>query len=263
KSFLGAAELEQADDKTVESVTGSAVGFAGPVNCDAKRIVFDYGVAQVQGAITGANKTDYHFAGVRPGRDFVISEEADIVEAIDGDLCPECGKPMITRKGIEVGHIFKLGKKYTESMKVNVLDNNGKAVVPLMGCYGIGVTRTLAAVIEQHHDEKGLIWPKAVAPFDVHLVGIGKSDDEKTAIDEVYTTLLSDGLEVLYDDRKLSPGVKFADADLLGLPVRITCGKSYFQDGELEIKIRKTGEQLTVKPDDLLKKVREIFAGLD
>ena len=136
-------------------------------------------------------------------------------------------------------------------------------MVPLMGCYGIGVTRTLAAVIEQHHDEKGLMWPTAVAPFDVHLVGIGKSEEEKAAIDEVYTALLSDGLEVLYDDRKLSPGVKFADADLLGLPVRITCGKSYFQDGELEIKIRKTGEQLTVKPDVLAKKIRDLIAGLD
>ncbi|MDA3901731.1 MAG: proline--tRNA ligase [Spirochaetes bacterium] len=260
KNYLQATDIEQADDETVVAVTKSSVGFAGPVRSEAPRIIFDSAVANIHGAITGANKTDYHFTGVEPGRDFVIEEEADLVEAVEGDLCPDCGEPMITRKGIEVGHIFKLGKKYTESMKVSVLDNNGKAVVPLMGCYGIGVTRTLAAVIEQHHDDSGLTWPASVAPFDVHLVGIGKGDEEKAAIDEVYNSLISEGLDVLYDDRKLSPGVKFADADLLGVPVRITCGKSYFADGELEIKIRKTGEQSAVKPDNLSKKIREILA---
>jgi prolyl-tRNA synthetase len=166
---------------------------------------------------------------------------------------------MDERKGIEVGHIFKLGYKYTKSMELTVLDENGKAVHPIMGCYGIGINRTMAAVIEQHNDEKGIVWPMTVAPFQVHLVGIAKTEDEIAAVDEIYETLAGAGVEVLYDDRKASPGVKFADADLIGMPVRVTVGKSYFKDGEIEVKLRGESEATRVPRDKFLAHVRGLI----
>ena len=140
-----------------------------------------------------------------------------------------------------------------------VLNEQGAEVTPIMGCYGIGVNRTMAAVVEQHNDDKGIIWPVSLAPFDVHLVGLGKGDDDVRSTDEIYELLTDNGFEVLYDDRKASPGVKFADADLVGLPVRITIGKTYFQTGEAEVKLRKGGEMIKVKKDDLAEKVRELL----
>lgn len=262
KNLLDCNELDLADDATVEKVTGAPVGFAGPVTSSDVRKVFDLDVAACKDMITGANKGDYHLKNVDPGRDFHLDESGDIVSAVEGDDCPLCGADMYTKKGIEVGHIFKLGYKYTEAMNVTVLDQNGKAINPIMGCYGIGVTRTLAAVVEQHNDENGLVWPAAIAPFEVHLVGIGKSDEEKAKIEDVYESLKSDGLDVLYDDRKASPGFKFADADMMGYPVRITCGKSYFQNGELELKVRKSGESFKVTKEGLSAKVKELLASL-
>ncbi len=166
---------------------------------------------------------------------------------------------MYVKKGIEVGHIFKLGYKYTKSMNVKVVNEQGAEVTPIMGCYGIGVNRTMAAVVEQHNDDKGIIWPVSLAPFDVHLVGLGKSDDEVKAAEEIYELLTGAGFETLYDDRKASPGVKFADADLIGLPVRITIGKTYFQSGEAEVKLRKGGEILKIRKDGLAEKVKELL----
>ena len=144
-------------------------------------------------------------------------------------------------------------------MNVKVVNEQGAEVTPIMGCYGIGVNRTMAAVVEQHNDDKGIIWPVALAPFDIHLVGLGKSDDEVKKADEIYDLLADKGLEVLYDDRKASPGVKFADADLVGLPVRITIGKTYFQTGEAEVKLRRGGDVLKVKKDELADTVRELL----
>ncbi len=262
KNYLGCLELELADDAAVEKVTGAPVGFAGPVNDFDIHIVCDKAVEHVRDAVTGANKKDYHLKHVDPGRDFSVENCADIVTVQKGDACPQCGSPLDERKGIEVGHIFKLGSKYTDSMNVTVLDQNGKAVTPVMGCYGIGVTRTLAAVVEQHNDQNGLMWPASVAPFDVHLVGIGKGEDQKEQIDGIYTLLMDAGFDVLYDDRKASPGVKFADADLIGLPVRITCGRSYFNDGKLEVKVRKTGEQINVKADETAETLRGLLKTL-
>lgn len=257
KKALGCINLELADENTVRNVTNAPVGFAGPVNDFQIRTIFDESVKLVSNGITGANKKDTHFKGVNPGRDFIIKEEADITSAVEGDKCPDCGKPMITKKGLEVGHIFKLGYKYTKSMNLTVLDDHGKSVVPLMGCYGIGVTRTLAAVVEQHHDEKGLKWPVSVAPFEVHLVGIAKTDDEQKEISGIYELLTSCGIEVLYDDRNLSAGIKFADADLIGLPFRVTVGKGYFTTGELELKIRSTGEIEKINKEDIVKSIKK------
>ncbi len=255
----GATGLELAPDAVVEEVTGAPVGFAGPVTKKNIRIIFDISVKGVVNGITGANKKDVHFDNVNPGRDFTIKEEADITCAEEGDPCPKCGAAMYVKKGIEVGHIFKLGYKYTKSMNVKVDNEQGVEVTPIMGCYGIGVNRTMAAVVEQHNDDKGIIWPAALAPFDIHLVGLGKADDEIKQTDAIYDLLTNNGFEVLYDDRKASPGVKFADADLVGLPVRITIGKTYFQTGEAEVKLRKGGDVLKVKKEDLAVKVRELL----
>ncbi len=256
---VGAASLELAPDTVVTEVTGAPVGFAGPVTKKNIRLIFDVFVKSVVNGITGANKKDVHFDGVNPGRDFIIKEEADITGAEEGDSCPRCGAAMYVKKGIEVGHIFKLGYKYTKSMNVRVTNEQGAEVTPIMGCYGIGVNRTMAAVVEQHNDDKGIIWPVSVAPFDVHLVGLGKGDEDINKTDEIYELLTGKGFEVLYDDRKASPGVKFADADLVGLPVRITIGKTYFQTGEAEVKVRKGGDVLKVKKEELAEKVMELL----
>lgn len=262
KNYLGSTELEIAPDNIVTEVTGAPVGFAGPVIQKDIRIVFDADIEFCKNAITGANKKDYHFKNVNPGRDFEIKESADIVSAVEGDLCPDCSAALHETKGIEVGHIFKLGYKYTKAMGVTVLDQNGKTVNPIMGCYGIGVTRTLAAVIEQHNDDSGLVWPVSISPFDVHLVSICKKPDQLEEVESVYNLLEECNLDVLYDDRKMSPGIKFANADLIGLPVRVTIGRNYFDDGDIEIKVRKTGDVKKVKKEDLVKEVKHILETL-
>ncbi|MBN2157842.1 MAG: proline--tRNA ligase [Spirochaetes bacterium] len=255
----GAAAVELAPDEVVVETTGAPVGFAGPVTTKNIRMVFDISVKHVVNGITGANKKDVHYEGVSPGRDFSIQEEADITCAEQGDPCPRCGSAMNMKKGIEVGHIFKLGYKYTRSMSVSVLDESGAEVTPIMGCYGIGVNRTMAAIVEQHNDERGIIWPVSVAPFDAHLVGLGKSGDEIAVTDAIYDMLVDGGIDVLYDDRKASPGVKFADADLTGVPVRITIGKTYFQSGEIEVKQRKGSEIFKVNKEALVDRIKELL----
>jgi len=266
KNFLGAVELDLAPDGVVEDVTGAPVGFAGPVEMKNVRIVYDRDIRNIRNGITGANKLDTHYSGVNPGRDFTVEEEADFTLAVEGDACPHCGEPMITRKGIEVGHIFKLGYKYTKSMDLTVLDQNGKAVHPIMGCYGIGVNRTMAAVVEQHNDDRGIIWPITVAPFHVEVVGLAKTEEEMAAADEIYQVIHDAGMEVLYDDRKASPGFKFGDADLIGIPLRVTVGKSFFAEGQVEVKSRATGEMVKMPKEELVeylqKQVSDLLAEL-
>lgn len=259
KNFLKAVSLELASDAVVQQVTGAPVGFAGPVNTGGVRMVFDLSIASVVNGITGANKKDVHFKGVNPVRDFAITDQADITSAENGDMCPVCGKPMRTTKGIEVGHIFKLGYKYTKKMNVSVLDEQGKEITPIMGCYGIGVTRTLAAIIEQHHDEFGIAWPMSIAPFQVQFVSITKTDAEASEADALYTLMQSEGIDVLYDDRNERPGVKFADADLTGAPIRVTMGKGFFEKGELEIKLRQSKDILKIQKNDLTKTLKKMI----
>lgn len=259
KNFIGALELDLANDETVHKVTGAPFGFAGPVGIKDTRIVYDISVNDMSNAITGANKKDYHFSGVNPGRDFAVKEAADLTSARAGDICPKCGAPMYEKKGIEVGHIFKLGYKYTKAMNLTVLDEKGEAVTPIMGCYGIGVNRTMAAVVEQCSDERGIIWPKEVTPFQVHLIGISKTDEETKAIDEIYEKLMSAGIDVLYDDRKASPGFKFADADLIGIPLRVTAGKGFFANGELEFKERNKKDLVNIPADKIIDTVKEYY----
>jgi prolyl-tRNA synthetase len=259
KNFIGALELDLANDEIVHKVTGAPFGFAGPVGIKDTRIVYDISVNDMNNAITGANKKDYHFSGVNPGRDFAVKEAADLTSARAGDICPKCGASMYEKKGIEVGHIFKLGYKYTKSMNLTVLDEKGEAVTPIMGCYGIGVNRTMAAVVEQCSDERGIIWPKEVTPFQVHLIGISKTDEETKAIDEIYEKLMSAGIDVLYDDRKASPGFKFADADLIGIPLRVTAGKGFFANGELEFKERNKKDLVNIPADKIIDTVKEYY----
>jgi prolyl-tRNA synthetase len=259
KKVLNATELELAADSVVEQVTGAPVGFAGPVGGPSIPTVFDLSVRDIRNGITGANRRDVHYSGVNPGRDFTIREEHDITSARKGDACSACGAPMNEKKGIEVGHIFKLGYKYSRAMNVSVLDESGKTVTPIMGCYGIGVTRTLAAVVEQHNDERGIIWPASVAPFTVHLVWLGKSEEELAKVEEIYNLLLAEGFDVLYDDRKASPGFKFADADLLGMPVRVTVGKGFFQDGDIEVKPRSSADISKVKAQGLAEEINRLL----
>ncbi|MCU0847106.1 MAG: proline--tRNA ligase [Spirochaetes bacterium] len=258
KRSLGCSSLELAPDSVVEEVTGAPVGFAGPVPGPSIPVVFDLSVKEVRNGYTGANKKDVHYSGVNPGRDFEIAKEADIASAVEMDPCPRCGKPMNVRKGIEVGHIFKLGYKYSRPMNVTVLDENGASVTPIMGCYGIGINRTVAAIVEQNGDGRGIVWPKSVAPFSVHLVGISKTAEESAAVDRIYGMMSDAGIDVLYDDRNASPGFKFADADLIGIPVRVTVGKGYFQDGDIEIKLRKEKDPVKVREEALIGKLREL-----
>lgn len=263
KNAVGAVELGLAPDTVVEEVTGAPVGFTGPILVKGKkvRIIFDTQVKHIVNGITGANEKDKHYKGVNPGRDFAITEEADITLVVAGDKCPHCGYPLKEKKGIEVGHIFKLGYKYTKSMNVTVLDQNGKAITPIMGCYGIGVNRTMAAVIEQHHDERGIIWPMSVAPFHVHLVSLAKNEAEEKIAEQVYALLLSHGIEVLYDDRKASPGFKFGDADLIGIPVRLTLGKAFFGDSSsIEVKLRDKDEKQIVAKDDIVAYCKKLIS---
>jgi len=256
-NYLKAVEIELASDTVVEEVTAAPVGFAGPVTDKKIRIIFDHSVKDLSNAVTGANRKDYHYSGVNPGRDFVIKEEADITTAKAGDKCPKCDSPMYEKKGIEVGHIFKLGYKYTKAMNLSVLDEKGSTITPIMGCYGIGVNRTMAAVVEQNNDDRGIIWPKSVSPFHVHLIGIAKTDEETASVDKIYETLLDAGIDVLYDDRKASPGFKFADADLIGIPLRVTAGKGFFASGELEFKERSKKEILNVPSEKLIDMIKE------
>ena len=259
-NYLGSNELHLTIDSVVEEFTGAPVGFAGPVTENEMRIIYDISIKDMRNAIAGANRKDTHYSGVNPDRDFKIKEEADITTARAGDVCPECGSAMYEKKGIEVGHIFKLGYKYTEAMKLTVLDENGKGVTPIMGCYGIGVNRTMAAVVEQNNDERGIIWPKTVAPFQVHLVGIAKTDEETASIDKIYTNLVDAGIEVLYDDRKASPGFKFADADLIGIPLRVTAGKGFFANGELEVKERCKKDITNVSADRIVDEIKKFYS---
>lgn len=259
KNALGCLELDLAPDSVVEEITNAKVGFAGPVDNENIRKLFDISVENLCNCITGANETDKHLVNVNPGRDFEIKEKFDLISATDGDKCPTCGKEMYVKKGIEVGHIFKLGDKYTKAMGVSVLNEQGKSVTPLMGCYGVGVTRTVATIVEQCNDERGIIWPKSVAPFQIHLIGIAKKAEEISEVDEIYETLLDNGFDVLYDDRKkVSPGFKFGDADLIGIPIRVTVGKDFFNNGEIEIKLRSSTDKTNISKENLVEKIKEL-----
>ena len=259
-NLYDATEMELAAFADVEMITGAKVGFAGPVNLKQKvDIVVDPEVAGMKNFVVGACETDYHFKNVNIGRDFEADKIADITNAKAGDICPKCGKGKLgMARGVEVGHIFKLGTKYSDALGCVYLDNNGKEHSMVMGCYGIGVSRVLAAIIEQYHDDDGIIWPSIVAPYKVIVVPTKANDEElMTVANKIYDDLTKAGCEVLIDDRNERPGVKFKDADLLGIPLRITVGRRA-GEGIVEVKRRDSKDASEITVDEAIKLAKEI-----
>ena len=241
KNMIGCEWLLPAAEKTIAEKLKLPCGYIGPVGLDIP-IYADQELSTLQNFVTGANKVDTHFTGVQIQRDLVIKKFGDLRRILAGDPCPRCdeGKYQIKR-GIEVGHIFILGTKYSEAMKAVYLDSNGKENLMTMGCYGIGVGRTAAASVEQNHDEKGIVWPPSLAPFQVIIIPINfKKDDLKNTCESIYNQLLEMGLEVLLDDRQDRLGLKLKDADLIGIPMQIIVGPKNLEEGNVEIKIRNT-----------------------
>jgi len=222
-------------------------------------VIADQAVEYIVNGVCGANEEDYHFTGVNPGRDFSVNQYADLRFIKEGDPSPDGNGTILFAKGIEVGHVFKLGTRYSEAMGATFLDENGRTQPMIMGCYGIGVSRTLAAVAEQYNDENGFIWPVALSPFDIHVIPVNvKKAEQRELAESVYSQLRSQKITALYDDRDERPGVKFADSDLIGLPIRITVGKRA-SEGIVELKVRKTGETLEVNIENLYDTIREII----
>ncbi len=239
---LGAGRVELADEATIRAVTGAPVGFAGPVGIKCA-VIADHDVPGIKDAVTGANEGDAHLTGVNIGRDYQPGGTFDLRNAAAGDPCPKCERPLEFVHGIEVGHVFKLGTKYTVSLGADFLDEKEQRHPIIMGCYGIGVNRIVAALCENSNDENGLIWPLSLAPYEVLVIPLNVTDAEVQQVADRYVAELEQaGIEVLYDDRDARPGVKFKDADLIGIPLRIVIGGKGLKDGHVEIKWRTSSE---------------------
>ena len=241
---LGHPAPRLATAEEIERVTGGPLGFTGPVGLpDGLRTILDVTLQEDRNYVTGGNARDLHLVNVRLGRDVLPRERADLTTAREGDLCPRCGDLMRLGRGIEVGHIFKLGLKYSEPMRARYLDAEGNERTIVMGTYGIGITRTVAAIIEQLHDPNGIMWPYSVAPYHVHVVPVNMNEDAtREAAESIYGRLLEWGVETLIDDRDERPGAKFKDADLIGVPLRVTVGEKGLRDGIVELRDRRSGQ---------------------
>ncbi len=262
KNMYEASSVELAEVAETIDILGCPVGSLGPIAVDNVEIIADHAVESIVNGVCGANEEHYHFTNVNPGQDFSVAKYVDIRFIKEGDPSPDGKGSILFAEGIEVGHVFKLGTRYSEAMNATYLDENGKAQPMIMGCYGIGVSRTMAAVAEQFNDEKGLIWPVSVSPFDVHLIPINMKDVEQAALaNDLYSSLKKQRFDVLMDDRNERPGVKFADSDLIGLPVRVTVGKKA-AEGIVEVKVRKTGEMLEVHKDQLIATLSQLMESL-
>ncbi|OAS83302.1 MULTISPECIES: proline--tRNA ligase [Metabacillus] len=260
KNLFGASVVDLATAEETIKALNCVPGFIGPINVSEDvEVVADHAISSVVNGVCGANQAQYHFQGVNIERDAKITRFADLRFIQEGDKSPDGEGTIRFAKGIEVGHVFKLGTRYSESMNATFLDENGRTQPMIMGCYGIGVSRTLAAIIEQHHDENGIVWPGSVAPFQIHVIPVNiKNDSQKDLAEKLYTQFTQNGYEVLFDDRAERVGVKFADSDLIGLPVRVTVGKRA-DEGIVEVKIRKTGESFEVSVDELHEKMKQIL----
>ncbi len=251
----GNVELEMADEETVLKATSAQVGFAGPVGLKVDLLLVDEELVNRKNFIVGANETGYHYENVNYGRDFE-GTVGDFRTVVEGDSCPRCGASITIRRGVEVGHIFKLGTKYSSAMGANYLDENGKEQPLVMGCYGIGVNRTIAAIIEQHHDENGIVWPMEIAPHKVVIMPANMKNEEQVAIAEkLYEELKASRVEVLLDDRNERVGVKFKDSDLIGIPMRITVGKKA-AEGIVEFKLRTEKDIEEVSIDNASERIK-------
>jgi prolyl-tRNA synthetase len=260
KCFLRCQELGLGDSDWVEQVTGAPSGFSGPVGLKGIRIVVDLAVRQMVNFVAGGNQVDLHFVNVNWGRDVEVEEFCDLRIVQSGDPCPRCDGSLSLSRGIEVGHVFMLGDKYSKSMRATFQDQSGQEKPFVMGCYGIGIGRTIAASIEQNHDEKGIIWPEPLAPFQVHVIPVNdKSEKVMITAELIYGSLLKAGLDVLIDDREERAGVKFNDADLLGMPYQVVVGERNLEKGLVELKHRKSGEVKRVTAEEIIDIVKELF----
>ena len=263
-SVEGANHLYMAGDKLIENA-GTVAGFMSPIGISNAIIVVDQSVMLMSNAVAGANEIDAHFINVTPRRDFDAEKiiVADIRMVQEGDPCPHCGSPLKMTRGIEVGQIFTLGKKYSEALNAKFLDEDGSTKVFEMGCYGIGVGRTMAAAIEQNNDADGIIWTRAIAPFEVVVVPVNAKDDKQLAFaEEIYNELQKSGVDVLLDDRKERAGVKFKDCDLIGYPLRVTISPKALESGNIEVKVRRTGEFLNFARENCVEKILELLKTL-
>jgi prolyl-tRNA synthetase len=264
---LPVAALRTATDQEIRSV-GAEPGYASPVGLSVRRavhgpgvlVIADRSVGSGSSFVAGANRPGYHLVGVDPRRDFAVTRTSDVAQARDGLPCPQCGAPLATQSAIELGHCFKLGLRYSEVTGATYLDPSGAEHPIIMGSYGIGVGRLIAAAIEVHHDDDGIVWPPALAPYPVHLVRLGTDGSVRAAADEAYAHLRSRGLEALYDDREQSAGVKFADADLIGCPVRVTVSRRSLKNGGVELKARWEPEREIAPVEGVADRAGELLA---
>jgi len=265
KNVLNATDLRLATAEEIEKQTSAPVGFAGPVNLKEKGItlLIDKTVEQMKSLVCGGNEKDYHYVGVIRGRDFKEDRVVDVIKVRAGDGCPKCGKKLNEQKGIEVGHVFFLGTKYSKSMNATFLDDKGKSQYFVMGCYGIGVTRIVAAAIEQNYDENGIIWPLSIAPFEASVIPVNtKYKEGFDFAEKIYNELKEKGIDVILDDRDVSPGVKFKDSDLIGFPLQIVIGEKNFKNNKVEIKIRKDKKTELVGKEEVINKIIDIITDL-
>ncbi len=263
KNCLGWEEIRMATDEEILNATGSPVGFIGPHDLKRKiTVIADLAVQGMANAVIGANETDMHFVNANPGRDFSVDRFADLRTVVAGDCCPRCEQGRLeVWRGIEVGHVFKLGIKYSKALNASYLDADGKEQTIFMGCYGIGIGRTVAAAIEQNHDDNGIIFPLPIAPFHCSVVALNTKDaGVMAAAEEIYIKLGQQGIEVLFDDRDERPGIKFKDNDLIGIPLRVVVGSKGLAEGNVELKIRKTGEVLVLPIERALEQVGQMVA---
>lgn len=253
KNYLSCDFLRPAEEDEARKYLGAGFGSLGPVGVSEEiEILADLDVENMANASVGANEDGFHYLNANLGRDFSVTHFADLRTVQEGEISPDGKGHLKFTRGIEIGHIFKLGTRYSKDLDAVVLDENGRQLPIIMGCYGIGVSRLLSAIVEQHSDENGIVWPRSIAPFDVHVIPVNVKKEEQVELSEKVTELLENaGYKVLVDDRKERPGVKFADSDLIGIPARITVGKKAVE-GIVEIKLRRTGETLEVKLDELL-----------
>lgn len=260
KERLSLTYLQLADERSVEEVSRSPKGFSGPIGLSIP-IIADLDIKTMYNFVTGANEKDAHYINVNLDRDFKVTQFLDIRKYAYGDLCPLCGSETRTDKGIEVGHTFKLGTKYSKAMGATFIDEKGNEKEIVMGCYGIGVGRTVAAAIEQSHDENGIIFPMPIAPFQVIILPVNiKIEIIRETAERLYQDLIEKGIEVLYDDRDETPGVKFKDADLIGIPIRVTLGEKNLHKGLVEVKKRKTGETFLIEKEKVVDELEKMIS---
>jgi len=259
KRILGREDIEMADVTTVEKISGAPVGFAGPVGLKGIKIYADLSVTEINDGITGANEKDAHITHVQYGRDYKADEIDNLWLAKEGDPCPKCGGKLVITRGIEVGHIFKLGTKYSEKMKATYLGEDGKEKPYIMGCYGIGVSRIAGAVIEQNYDEFGIKWPLSIAPYKVAVIPVNIKEKEQSRVAEkIYDDLAGAGIEVILDDRDASIGVKLKDIDLIGFPIKVIIGPKSLAEKKIEIKMRSDGKTQSIDVDKAVDKLKEL-----